>query len=252
MDRKQAEQLARFLAYALGRRPDEFGLVTDGRGFIPLADTLKVAHAEGWTHVRRNHLDALNFHLGRPVIECRGHLVRAADRSRLAEMPSASAPPKLLFTPIRRRAYEAVARNGLGPQGHTGRVVLFAEKELARKVGRRRDADPVLVTVNVAAARSQGCVLQSFGQRIFLTDAVPAAACRLPRAPRIRQLREKDPPAPAPPSGPQTPGSFILNPAALPDGSAGRKPRGRGPRSKDWKRQRQQARRWKQNRRRSD
>ena len=48
MDSKQAEQLARFLDYALGRRPEEFGLVPSPDGFFPVAEVLKVAHEEGW------------------------------------------------------------------------------------------------------------------------------------------------------------------------------------------------------------
>lgn len=247
MKLREAEQLARFLVYMLGRRPAEFGLVTDPEGFVPVADVLKAAHEDGWPHVRRSHLEALNFHLGRDVLERRAHLVRAADRSRLAAAPQAAASPKVLYAPIRRRAYEAVAQHGLKPQGHTGRVVLFADQELALRTGRRRDAEPVLVTVNVADARDRGCVLEPFSDAIFLTGTVPPACCRLPRAPQARQRRE--PPPPAAPQAPKTPGSYFPDPAAAAQGrSEEEKKEGRRPRTKDWKRQRQKARRWKQGR----
>jgi putative RNA 2'-phosphotransferase len=237
MKLKQAEQLAHFLAYMLGRRPDEFGMVTDPEGFVPLAEVLQALQEEGWPQVRRNHLEVLNYHLGREVLDLSAHLVRAADRSRLAEIPPAEACPKVLYAAVRRRAYDAVAQHGLRPQGHTGRVVLFADRELARRSGRRRDAEPVLVTVNAASARDHGCALAPFGAAIFLTDAVPPACCRLPRAPQPRPRREPAPPAA--PQAPKTPGSFLLDP-----GAQKREPRS-GVRDKDWKRQRQKARRWK-------
>ena len=62
---RESQQLARFIQYVLGHRPDEFGLVTDGRGFTPVADLLKVLQEEGWHQVRRNHLDTLSYHLGK-------------------------------------------------------------------------------------------------------------------------------------------------------------------------------------------
>jgi putative RNA 2'-phosphotransferase len=249
MDHKQAEQLARFLAYVLGRQPDEFGLVPDAHGFLPLAEVLKVAHEEGWSHVRRNHLETLNVHLGRPVLERQAHLVRAADRARLADLRPAAERPKLLFAAIRRRAYDTAAQYGLRPQGHLGRVVLFARRDLAHRVGQRRDADPVLVTVNVAEVLACGGLLQPFGTSIFLTDAVPPAACRLPRAPRTRPPREKD--SAAEPKTPKTPGSFVLEPASVSGMAAAARPRQGKTSAKDWKRERQKGRRWKQGRGRS-
>lgn len=249
MNRKQAEQLARFLDYVLGRRPDEFGLVPDAGGFLPVAEVLKVAHEEGWPQVRRNHLETLNFHLERPVLERREHLVRACERSRLADLQPAAGQPKLLFAPIRRRAYDVVARHGLQAQGHVDRVVLFTRRDLARKVGRRRDAEPVLITVNVAEAQARGCVLQPYGATLYLTDGVPLSACRLPRAPRARGIREKD--SSAAPTAPKTPGSFRLDPKSVSGTTTGALPSKSNARPKDWKRQRQKARRWKQERGRS-
>ena len=83
MSIQKAEQLARFIQYAIGRCPDEFGLVTDVQGFIPVSDLLKVAHEEGWHHTRRNHLETLSYHLEQPLLEIKEHLVRVVDRSRL-------------------------------------------------------------------------------------------------------------------------------------------------------------------------
>ena len=40
------KQLAKFLNYVLGRRPDEFGLVTDKEGFVKIKDLIKATSEE--------------------------------------------------------------------------------------------------------------------------------------------------------------------------------------------------------------
>mgnify|MGYP002064141397 CR=1 FL=1 len=51
---KKTHGLSKLLTYVLERKPDEFGLVPDADGFIPVADLLKVAKEEGWHRVRRH------------------------------------------------------------------------------------------------------------------------------------------------------------------------------------------------------
>jgi len=247
MSIQKTEQLARLIQYVIGRRPDEFGLVPDTRGFIPVADVLKVLHDEGWRKVRRGDLETMNYHLGAPTVDIEAHLLRAHDRSGLEGLREDAAPPKLLYAPIRRRAYEKVAQHGLGPQGHTDKVVLFAEHDLAVKVGQRRDAQPVVVTVNVEQASEQGLLFTSFGERIFLTESLPVECCRLPRPPKTLKMAEDKEPVPVP--TPKTPGSFILEMEPFlekaPPGKAKSRKHGS---SKEWKKERRKARRWKEGR----
>lgn len=243
MSIQKAKQLARFIQYAIGRCPDEFGLVTDVQGFIPVSDLLKVAHEEGWSHTRRNHLETLSYHLEQPLLEIKEHLVRVVDRSWLDGLRKVANCPKLVYAPIRRRAYETVLQHGLRPQGHTGQVVLFADQRLAQKVGQRRDAEPIIVTVQVQSALKRGHVFQQFGERLYLTDLLPAECCRLPRPPQTNKRREKEQPAMPPPA--KTPGSFALDIEPIVDGLYSGKSRDRERRSKDWKKERQRARRLK-------
>ena len=250
MDSKRVAQLARFIQYMTGRRPDEFGLVTDDQGFLPVNEVLQVLHNEGWPHVRRNHLETLDFHLGKPTLEIRAHLLRARDRSRLVPLRETATLPKLLHVPVRRRAYESVLQHGIHPQGHTGKVVLFADPDLAQKVGQRRDPQPVIVTVNVQTARDHGGAFKQFGETIFLADQLPSACCRLPRPPKAVRPRETEQALAA--VVPKTPGSFILTLDPLEDKSPGKQPGARRQGSKEWKKERRQARRWKENRNRTD
>jgi len=46
---RSPQNLAKMLAYVLGRRPDEFGLIPDAEGFVRIKDLLKALHEEeGW------------------------------------------------------------------------------------------------------------------------------------------------------------------------------------------------------------
>jgi putative RNA 2'-phosphotransferase len=244
MKLRKAEQLARLIHYMAGRHPDTFGLVPDGQGFIPVAEMLKAIQEEGWSGVRRKDLTVLSYHLGRPVMEFQDHLVRASDRSRIDELREPDEYPGLLYAPVRRRAYETVKQHGLRPHGHPGKVVLYATRELARRVGRRKDAEPVIVTVAVKQSQGMGKTFQQFGENIFLTDALPPECCQLPRPPQILKRQAKEPPV-APKPTPKTPGSYIVDMEPLGESQARGTPGDHRRKTKAWKKDRRRARQWK-------
>ena len=75
---KSPKKLAKLLDYILGRRPDEFGLVTDSDGFIKIKEVLKaLSEEEGLTYVRRAHLDEILITLPDPLIEIADNSIRA-------------------------------------------------------------------------------------------------------------------------------------------------------------------------------
>ena len=54
---QRQESLAKLLSYILCRRPDEFGLVLDDAGRLPVKELLwALVQEEGWGYVRRSHL----------------------------------------------------------------------------------------------------------------------------------------------------------------------------------------------------
>ncbi|MCK7505928.1 MAG: hypothetical protein MZV70_18885 [Desulfobacterales bacterium] len=76
-----AEPLAKMLAYVLGRRPDEFGLIPDAEGFVKIKDLLKALHEEdGWGYVNQSHLQRGPAQRSRrPAFEIDGNRIRAVD-----------------------------------------------------------------------------------------------------------------------------------------------------------------------------
>jgi len=204
-----SKPLGRMLAYMLGRRPDEFGLVPAPDGFVPIKELLKAFNEEdGWRHVRWasiTHLLATEADSPVEVVENR---IRAVDRSHLRSPVAAPQPPKLLYTCVRRKAYPHVHQQGIASAGYPP-IVLAADRGMALRLGRRRDADPVLLTVQVGKAMAAGAVFLQAGEGLFLADGI-AAGCfsgpPLPKPPKDAAAR--DPQADGKPRG--LAGSFIV------------------------------------------
>ena len=150
--KKNPKDLAKLLAYALGRRPDEFGLVPDTEGFVRIKTLLQALGEEaGWKYVRESHLREVVLSVSDPPVEMVESRIRARDGSRLPEPAYEPSPPGLLYHCVRRRAWPHVRQKGLKPVAEA-RVCLAADPEAALRRGRRIDPDPVLVTVHTTNA----------------------------------------------------------------------------------------------------
>ncbi len=202
--------LAKFLAYILGHRPDEFGLVPDPDGYIKVKDLLKVLSGEeGWRHIRRSHINEILITLPHPPIEISEKRIRAVSREKLPQLCIASSLPKLLYTCIRKRAYAHVLDKGISPMGQS-HVILSSTREMAQRIGYRIDQEPILLTVNIDQAGSRGVIFQQAGGAIFLAEHIPAGVFSGPPLPKQKiELKKEDKPITA--TAPMLPGSFLVN-----------------------------------------
>jgi len=211
-------KLAKFLSYVLGRYPHEFGLVPDEQGFVRIKELLQVFGEEaGWRHIRRGSLDEVLVSLPEPPIEIQENRIRAVDREQLKAPAAVSNLPKLLYICVRRRAYPVVLDKGIYP-GAGPWIVLAANKEMALRMGRRLDAEPVLLTVSVHKSHAAGIRFSFSGEGLYLALAIPSTCFSGPPLPKQRppavpeKSQNADPPV-------KQPGSFLL---AL-DSESGRK-----------------------------
>jgi len=240
MGKHQLKDLAKIIDYILLRRPDEFGLFPDDDGSMPIRELLWALHEEpGWGYVRPSHLKelaysglAVNFSL---------HDTHIRPNSPSPLVLSASTPPPLLFHGARRQAFPAVLKHGLRP-GTRVQVVLSTTKEMALRIGSRRDAKPVLLTVHAARAHQAGHQFVRCGELLYLVKEIPPLFVAGPPADQVQPPAKT---AKTPPSEPadrgawQTPGSFLLDPSMVTDRS---RPV-RSQKDADWKRQLRRERR---------
>jgi putative RNA 2'-phosphotransferase len=227
----------------LGRQPEEFGLIPDAEGFVKVKDFLKALHEEeGWGYVNLTHLNEVMLSVPEPPFEMAAGRIRARSRPAPSAPPASGDPPKLLYAAIRRRAYRWVLENGLQPAAHP-EVVLCASREMAERMGRRIDAEPILLTILVQACRERGIIFRPAGEGLFLAPEVPVGCFSGPAPPREAE-NEKKAPKPEPKSRrSETAGSFLLeldsaDQAHVPKSLRGRDPKGRRQpkRGKQWTR----------------
>ena len=240
-------KLSRFIATILGRCPDEYGLVPDRRGFVKTKELLKaITEENGWRHIRQAHLNEALLSLRMAEFEIIDRHIRASDRSRLPGIVPATDLPKLLYTCVRRRAYPHVCRKGLSAAGES-RILLTVEKPMAEKIGRRKDSQPVLLTVQVESSREQGVSFDRFGEQLFLSDFIPAGCFSGPPLPKEKAAADKQLP---PRSVPTEAGTYRPDPArpAVAPAAAGKERKRAKRQPPEWKRarrrQRKQSPKW--------
>jgi putative RNA 2'-phosphotransferase len=207
---QRQESLAKLLSYILCRRPDEFGLVLDETGRLPVKELLwALGQEEGWGYVRRSHLEEV-VNLVSPgafVLE-QNHIWAVAPGPAQLRTQDPGWPPPLLYRAITARSHEVVAERGLQPAAG-GELVLATDPEMARRLGRRRDPQAVLVTIQAQNAAKRGVEFFPYGEGLYLSGAIGREFLHLPAAPKKPEPKAapKETPAAAPP----TPGSVWLD-----------------------------------------
>ena len=207
---KTPQSLAKLISYILGRRPDEFGLVTDTDGFVKIKELLKaITEEEGWKYVRRSHLDEIRYSSLDPPFEISGKQIRAKCRDQLARPNPDPKLPKLLFTSIRKRAYRSVLDKGIFPAGYY-QVVLSSSRDLAERIGKRMDQDPVMLSVHVQKSVEDGVRFYQTGESLFIAGSIPAGCFTGPPLPK-EKLETKKPDNADESSQPKMAGSYSVN-----------------------------------------
>lgn len=236
----KVQKLARFMVYILGHNPDEFGLVPDGGGFLTFKELLWALHEEpGWGYVRQANLNEVLLGKDRSLFEVTENSIRALDIrwERNSEAPAESVP-KLLYTAVRQRAHAHTLEKGLR-SGQGTLLVLSPDEDMAIRIGKRKDRDPVLLEIRAEQARVEGIPFRAFG-KLYLTQEIPPGFIKGPPLPKESLKapgKDKDKKTDEMPDF--QPGTFILQ--------AGRDPapqrRHRGKKEKGWKEEAKKLRR---------
>lgn len=237
------DDLSRFLVYILGHRPDEFGLVPDSDGYVTYKELLQATHEEaGWHYVRKSHINEALSGKDRGLFQTDEKRIRVFDTRWQMNLEDAPQPvPKILFAPIRRKAHPVVMEKGL--KSSEGRYqVLCADKDMALRIGKRRDQKPVLLEILASEAESKGVSFHVFGN-LFLSPNIPAGFISGPPISREILESRKEAEAKKEPMKIKpvdfTPGTFPLDAARDPD----LRRRAKGKKRRGWKEEARKIRR---------
>ena len=164
----------------------------------------------GWRHVRLNHIREVLYYTASPAVEIENNLIRAKDRSRLFLPQVPDTLPKMIYYPVRQRAYPTLLGKGLTAAPPGSRIILAGDFAMAQRLGRRIDPSPVILTVNSESARKNGATVWRFGKHLFLSDCLPLGSFSGPPLPQKRPETNQTQ-TPKPLAAPKTPGSFNLD-----------------------------------------
>jgi len=229
-NRIKTEGLGRLLQYILGHRPYEFGLIPDSEGFVAFKELIQAIHEEdGWGYVRQGNINEVFSGRDRERFQADETRIRAIDRRWELGIP-AQVLPKILFTGIRRRAPPVVMERGV--REIKGRYhILTPERDVAEKIGRRRDQQPVLLEVMARRAQREGVMFYSFGD-LFLTNEIQVRYIAGPPVPKEAvRAREKKPKKNEEESPDLQAGTFLLDQ----DRDRDRSRKSKGRKRKGWK-----------------
>lgn len=220
------------MTYILGHNPDEFGLVPDRNGFIAFKELLWAIHEEsGWSYVRQSSINEVLLSEDRASFETKDKSIRSLTGSRQLnlDLPVEDIPP-IIYIPVRRKAHYTVFEKGL-PRSDDKPYVFSMHRDMAERIGKRRDKQPVILEVMSAKAIKEGIQFYSFG-RLFLSMELPSRYIAGPPAPKdkLRQREEKPPEKREVITGFDA-GTFVLDSNRDPDRKRGAK----GKKKKGWK-----------------
>jgi len=212
---RKVDSLSRLMNYMLGKRPDEFGLVPNANGYVPVKELLKAIREEpGSGYVRESHVREVLLHDTDAVFEMSGRNIRSRNRSfaPVEKERHCEPPSKTLFKGVKRKAYPFILKAGLlrGSQEH---IVLTADKDLAIRIAHRSEQNPIMLEIRAGAAHENGIAFYPFGHSLYLADEVPVQFISGPPLPKERQPKEE----PQREAKEIATGSFILTPERDPD-----------------------------------
>ena len=190
--RLQTESLSRFLVYILAYRPYEFGLLPDRDGFISYKDLLQALHEEpDWRRIRQGAINELLMSESRSLFETDGKRIKSLEKHWNLDMSNpAGILPKLLYIGVRKKAHPVIIEHGL--RETPGKYhILSGDKEMAERIGRRRDHDPVLIEIMAHRAQNEGVRFFSFGD-LYLTSMIEKKYIAGPPVPKnLMKMREE-------------------------------------------------------------
>lgn len=236
--------LAKTLAYIACHAPAEFGLFWDPDGTMPWKELYWVLQEDpSLRFVRESILRELTgLGVTLPFV-LEGSRIRLSTGAEKPSYPVAENVPERLYLACRRKQYGYLREHGITPSGRP-LVPLAATQELALRLGRRRDPEPLLVKVLAAKAQAEGELFYQAGPALFLVASLPTRLLVFPLLRADQQVAlssRKKAEAKASPAGhPTTAGSFLVDAQVFEGGSAakdGGNKAGRhnGKKKRDWK-----------------
>lgn len=172
--------LAKTIYYVAFHAPAEYGLFWDPDGTMPWKELYWALQEDpSLRFVREGHIRELT-HLGLELpFVLDGNLLRLLPSLGQPSYPLSDHPPERLYFACRRKQHGILLEHGI-TRSNRSSVPVCGDRELALRIGKRRDPEPILVEVLAGRASAEGETIRWAGAELYLVESVPARHLILP------------------------------------------------------------------------
>lgn len=169
-------RLSKTISHALRHKPEDYGLVLDAEGWVPVEELLTALRKRrgSWRHVGVADLERINAESEKQRFEMRAGKIRAfyghSTVEKIERQPIV--PPATLYHGTTAQAAAAIRREGLKSMKRQY-VHLSTDEKTARVVALRRTGQPVILRVAALRAHEQGINFYQGNEDIWLADPIP-------------------------------------------------------------------------------
>ncbi|MGV8074146.1 MAG: RNA 2'-phosphotransferase [Syntrophobacteraceae bacterium] len=236
--------LAKTLSYIAYHAPGEYGLFWDPNGTMPWKEYYwALQEDESLRFVREAHVREIGYLGIEMKFALEGSTLRLKDGIPLPKY-SVETPPDRLYYACKRRQYDSIKEHGISASGRSF-LALGSNRELAVRMGQRRDPKPLLMEIAAKKAAEGGINFLKAGTELYLVESIPIEFLILPvlRADQRSQTasQKKKEQAPWKIQLPHVPGSFFMEPKHLEnsmhDSATPADRKAKGKRGAEWKRE---------------
>lgn len=169
-------KLSKEISYALRHKPEEYNLSLDEEGYVFISDLL-------------NSINSKNHYSKTITIDDVYEVIRISDKKRLDikdDMIRAlyghsvettiqkveAIPPDVLYHGTSHKVIDLIMSDGLKPMNRQY-VHLSTSIDVAKKIGQRRDNNPIVIKVNAKKAYEDGFSFYYGSDNIWLSNELP-------------------------------------------------------------------------------
>lgn len=169
-------ELSKEISYALRHAPQKYGLILDEQGWVPVDDLIcSLKKQEKYSALTRQDIVDMILTSEKKRHELVGDLIRAMYGHSTEDKIKMDAvePPDILYHGTAHKFLRKILEQGLISKDRQY-VHLSQDKETAMIVGKRRDADPVVLRIDAVTAWKDGLNFYHGNDTIWLADGIPS------------------------------------------------------------------------------
>ncbi len=180
MARLLPKTLAKTISYIAYHAPAEYGLFFFSDGTMPWKEFYWALQEDpALRFVRQSHIHELHHLQIELPFTVKDNLLHLRSQFPVPIYSIAHKIPPRLFYACTRKYYTFASRHGLRASGRSF-LAACADRDLALRIGRRRDPYSFLVEILAQQAAGDDVVIRGAGHDLFLFEAVPMEHLRFP------------------------------------------------------------------------